>query len=376
MSEPTAEPVEAPARERAGCRLEAKVAEGPFSEVWRGVRLEDGRPVAVKLARDALGARMLREEADVTRRLRYNTDVVVEVLAFDPGGDEAGEPPALVMPWLGERTFRDVLEAAASDDERVHAARAFVEVVEAVGHVHMLGVVHGDLKPENVLLDEGGRPVLVDFGLARVMRQARLERTLAQSLRSEDALTGGTLAYMAPEVVKGGEPTYQADVYALGVMLHEVLLGRRPDKVTRPEDLRRHLPGEVVDLILGRALAYEPLDRFGRAGHLEVELRLKLAPHLHTGLRRRALGAGRAALAGLAAFFVALRYAFVAALLATYAALAIGTAVTVAHEGVEGLFVLLPALLAVLLHTFVRWEGPETPEEASARTGFFWKKGR
>jgi serine/threonine protein kinase len=366
----------APGTSLGGWQLEERIAEGPFSEVWRARGLSHDRPAAVKVARTSVGVRMLREEYAVARRLRYNTDRVVRVIEFHDGEPQVAPPAVsyLVMPWI-PRTFRDVLNDVTTADDRARALKLFSRVVDAVGEVHMLGVVHGDLKPENVLIEDVfGEPIprVADFGLAKQLREVRLGQSLRQSLQTDDGLTGGTLAYMPPEAVKGGEPTYQGDVYALGVMLHETLLGRRPGKATSADALRSTLPEEAVAVLL-RALAYEPAARYGRAGQLETDLRHGLGDLRLTGLGRRVNALKRFVLAGLAAFFVALRYASVAALLGTYLGL-IGLVLSLClAEGPVGLIALTSFLPFFFLHVFVRWEGPETPAEAAARTGF-WQR--
>jgi len=246
----------------------------------------------------------------------------------------------------------------------------FCDLAVIVGSLHVHGIVHGDLKPENVLLHRPVAsveiPYLIDFGLARFRREVRLEQSLKASLQTGDALTGGTLAYMAPEIVKGGEPSAQGDVYALGVMLHEVLTGRRPSKVTTPAELKRKVPESLIPILL-KALAYEPSERYPSARAFANDLQRERAALSATGANRLARAFGRFVLGGLAACFVALRYVSVAVILASYVAILAGALAVFMNEGPVGGLVLLIFLPIAVLHGVIRWEGPETAEEASSR---------
>jgi serine/threonine protein kinase len=364
-----------------GFELLEFVAEGPFSEVWRAERGDER--VALKFARGEVGERMLAEEASLLERLANRNRaelrlpdspnhvyprVAAGALHFAPGSAEG--PGCLATLWIPNGSLRKRLSQAESADERARVAAVFCDLAGIVGILHAQGVVHGDLKPENVLLQrtrEGEIPYVIDFGLARFRREARLEQSLKASLQTGDALTGGTLAYMAPEIVKGGEPSAQADVYALGVMLHEALTGRRPSKVTTPEELRRKVPQALIPILL-KALAYEPSERYQTAKDFAKDLSEQRAAVSATGVFRLTRSFGRFVLGGLAAFFVALRYVSVAILLASYA-LVVGTAVLGVVTGkFEMLAVLLFFIPIAALHGVIRWEGPETAEEASSRT--------
>ncbi|MBL4845303.1 MAG: serine/threonine protein kinase [Planctomycetes bacterium] len=362
-----------------GFTLLELVAEGPFSEVWRA----QGRTevAAVKFARGEVGAQMLAEEArvlaDLRDRQRTAQNLSPEASPFRRGqevavgalysGSARGDERAdfLATLWIPGGSFRSRLERLKGPDDRARAVALFCDLVRAVGLVHAAGVVHGDLKPANVLIDEE-RPLLVDFGLARHLREARLERSLKQSLQSQDALTGGTMAYMAPEIVKGGEPTTAGDVYALGVILHEVLVGRRPSKVTTPSELKKTVPEALIPILL-KALAYEPTERYANADDFAWHLDQEREALTATGVSRRARSFARFALGGLAAFFVALRYVSVVTLLSAYVGICVGTIGLVVLEGPSGLFALITFVPIGILHAVIRWEGPESSEEAAAR---------
>jgi serine/threonine protein kinase len=335
--------------ELPGLDLHELVARTNLNEVWRGVRKEGG-DCAVKLALTDPGSDAFRQEARIVESLRD-----ARVSGVCPAEFRESPVPHLVLPWKGGRTFRDALDSKTA---RGRLVSTFLEVVETVARAHREGFLHGDLKPENILIDERDRPWLTDFGMARAIRTARLDSHVSVSMSASEQGWGGTLHYLPPEGLQGEAPAPEWDVYALGVILHEILLGRRPDRAATPEQLKSVLPAEVVDVLLD-ALAYAPSDRIRNARALKKRLDEIGDELTATGLDRGVRRVWRFGVVGLAAFFVALRYGMVAALLASYTALLVSCLFMPAL-----LFVAIPILM---LHAVIRWEGPETPEEAANR---------
>jgi hypothetical protein len=197
-------------------RLRARLAAGGMGAVWVADDAVLGRQVAVKvlgeaLAGDGLAAERLRREARAAARLGHPG--VARVLDL---GEDGGRPYLVMELLRGESLAGRLARAGALPP--AEAARAVAAAADALEAAHRAGIVHRDVKPGNVFLTRDGEVKLLDFGIA--------------SASNEAALTGGdligTAAYLAPERVLGHDATPAADVYALGVLLHELLAGRPP----------------------------------------------------------------------------------------------------------------------------------------------------
>ena len=197
-------------------RMEALLATGGMGEVWAARDLLLDRAVAVKvlggaLAGDGRAAERLRREARAAARLEHPS--IARVLDL---GEQDGRP-YLVMELLeGESLAARIDRAGAMAPPE--AARVVAAVADALEAAHRAGVVHRDVKPGNVFLTSDGEVKVLDFGIASAAGEAAL--TTGEML--------GTPAYLAPERVLGHPATPAADIYALGVVLYELLAGRRP----------------------------------------------------------------------------------------------------------------------------------------------------
>jgi hypothetical protein len=155
-------------------------------------------------------------------------------------------------------------------------------VLEVLSHAHARGVVHGDVKPENVLVDEGTGPLeerirITDFGLRRRIARAdgapAASASLAPSMASASVAAGaGTPDYISPEVAAGGEGDQRMDVYACGVLVFELVTGRRPSGFDLPSDLIPSLPREI-DAIVKEAMRSEPARRYASADAMRLAIR-------------------------------------------------------------------------------------------------------
>jgi serine/threonine-protein kinase len=190
---------------------------GASATVWRARDIERDRVVALKLLHphlfdDPAARARLHVEAAAVRRLDH--PAIARLLAHHLDGDQ----PALAFEHVEgvplDQHIADHAPLAPTD-----AARIAATIAEALAHAHAQGVVHRDVKPANVILDNGGGVHLLDFGVAGQAGVLGL---------TEVGTTVGTLPYMAPEQLAGLPPIPATDVYALGVVLYEMLAGRRP----------------------------------------------------------------------------------------------------------------------------------------------------
>ena len=194
-------------------RLEGLLGAGGMADVHRAEDLRLHRPVAVKVFRpgtDPDGERRFRSEAQTLAGLRHPGLVAVHDFAVEDGR------AYLVMELVDGPTLASELQREPYDAES--ATRVGLELAQVLAYVHGEGVVHRDVKPSNVLVDHDGRMRLADFGIARLVDSSGLTAV-------DDAV--GTMAYLAPEQVRGDPVGPPADVYALGLVLLESLSGRR-----------------------------------------------------------------------------------------------------------------------------------------------------
>jgi serine/threonine-protein kinase len=257
--------------------IERELAHGGMATVYLARDLRHGRRVAIKVLREelaaAVGAERFLEEIRVTASLQHPHILPL----FDSGS--ADGLLWYVMPFVEGETLRSRLarEGRLPADNAVQLVR---EMADALEYAHRRGVVHRDVKPENVLLQEG-HALVADFGIALALEHAGGERL------TRTGLTLGTPQYMAPEQA-AGERVLDArtDVYALGAVLHEMLAGEPPFAAeTRQEVLRRmmHEPAPTLatrrtdvppflDATVRQALAKRPDDRFPTAAAFAAAL--------------------------------------------------------------------------------------------------------
>ncbi|MEZ4387144.1 MAG: serine/threonine-protein kinase [Candidatus Krumholzibacteriia bacterium] len=278
-------PVAAP--DLSGLRLGAYelrdlIGHGGMADVYRAVRAdrEYEREVAVKLVKPGLRldqvAHRFRVERQILARLEHPN-----IAALLDGGVTPDGRPYLVMPYVQGRPITAYAEGAGLDPRRRVALLR--TVCEAVQFAHANLVVHRDLKPSNILVTDAGEVRLLDFGIAKLLDPAGLDLTLA--------VTGDarllTPEYAAPEQLRGEAITTATDVHALGVLLYELLTGRRPyrgdtlltlqrsiceDAPLRPGTVSRQPLDPDLDAIVMMALRKEPSRRYASAGQLGDDL--------------------------------------------------------------------------------------------------------
>ena len=260
-------------------RLDSTIARGGMATVYDATDTRLDRPVAVKVMRPGLAddpefVERFAREARAAARLSSP-----EVVAVHDQGTDAGTGTAyLVMERVSGGTLRDVLrEEGALPPSR--ALDLLEPVLVALAAAHAAGLVHRDVKPENVLLSADGRVKVADFGLARAIETSSVTATTGVLI--------GTVAYLAPEQVEHGRTDTRTDVYAAGVLLFELLTGAPPyssdspmtvayrhvhDDVPPPSRIVEGIPAGLDDLVV-RTTRRDPAARPVDAGAFLAELR-------------------------------------------------------------------------------------------------------
>jgi serine/threonine protein kinase/WD40 repeat protein len=262
-----------------GYRLLEQIGEGAFGVVYRANQPQIGREVAIKAV-----APELANHPDFVRRFEREAQIVakLEHPHIVPLYDYWREPDAayLVMRFLRGGSVEDLLRSGPLDPER--ASSILDQVAAALSAAHRQGIVHRDVKPGNVLLDELGNAYLTDFGVA-------LEPGSPE--RSSGTLIRGTPGYLSPEQVRLDPASPRSDIYALGIVTYEMLTGAAPfpessltalldhhltDVMPSVRDVCPDLPA-ALDRAIGRATAKDATDRFSDA--------LELAAAVHAALQ-------------------------------------------------------------------------------------------
>lgn len=260
-------------------RVERLLGTGGMSEVWLAEDERLGRWVAVKLLRDSVAdeqdgdlATSLEREARLIARLQHPNIVSV----YDVGRHEGRH--YLVMEYVHGNSLRQLLEARGRRGE-AEVVRYGTQIASALAYAHEQGVIHCDIKPENILVTEQGVAKAVDFGVAETVT-----RTLTAD-QARDVL--GTIAYLAPEVIQGAPADARSDIYSLGLTLYELVAGRLPFAGTTPAAIAgQRLAGAAPPLrafareaspelesVLARALALSQDDRYQTAAEFGAALR-------------------------------------------------------------------------------------------------------
>jgi len=199
------------------------------------------------------------------------------VTVFDAGEDRETHEPFFVMEYVAGRPLSEEIATGGGRLPLSKALQIACQVADALQYAHSNGVIHGDIKPANILISEDGRAKIADFGVAR----------LSQSVATHAGKIFGSPAYMAPEQLSGGEPEARSDLFSLGVMFYSMLTGFRPFqgnsaqtvcfKVMNVEpvpvsSLQADLPPEL-DRIVQRAMAKDPRDRYQSGADFAAEIR-------------------------------------------------------------------------------------------------------
>jgi serine/threonine-protein kinase len=262
---------------------------GGMSEVYRGFDAQLGRPVAIKRLRPDLVINpavrsRFRREAQAAGKLNHSAIVAV----YDTGEDrDATGPtiPFIVMELVEGHSLRDVLR----DEGRVSPVRALeltAGVLDALACSHAAGIIHRDIKPGNVMLTNTGGVKVADFGIARAVSDSSGTATMSGAVM-------GTAQYLSPEQGRGETADVRSDIYSVGCLLYELLVGRPPftgdsmvsivfqhisDPPSPPSVTNPDISSNI-DAIALKALAKDPADRYQTALEMKTDIESVLSGH-------------------------------------------------------------------------------------------------
>jgi eukaryotic-like serine/threonine-protein kinase len=266
--------------------LESRIARGGMGSVWRARDDVLARTVAVKVLHPSLSddddfIERFRREAYAAASLTHPNIVAI----YDTGHDESaggpGRPEAtshyIVMEYCSRGALDDLLRSEGSlEPERVLSIGS--KVCSALGYAHRAGVIHRDVKPANVLIAEDGSLKVADFGIAKAAFAAGDITTTGVIL--------GTVTHISPEQARGEDPDARSDLYATGVLLYELLVGRPPfmaeteigtaiqhlhDEPPPPRSIKPRIPKKVEEIVL-KALEKDPDDRYSSAEEMRAAI--------------------------------------------------------------------------------------------------------
>jgi eukaryotic-like serine/threonine-protein kinase len=262
-------------------RIEELIGEGGMGTVYRATDILLHRPVAVKmlhahLLRDATFMERFRNEAVLSAQLNHPNVATLYNLLQDRNDN------LMIMELVSGQTLDKLVKHQGKLSVEI-AVKITMQALDGLQHAHQRGILHRDIKPANLMLTHEGVVKLMDFGIARLQGSTRLTRT--------DRVVG-TLEYMAPELLDRAEPSVQSDLYAVGVLLYELLSGKMPFEATtdatlisqiltkKPIPLRSYfaeLP-KNLEMVLERLFQKKPDKRYASASELKNVLANIVAP--------------------------------------------------------------------------------------------------
>lgn len=267
-------------------RIKELIARGGMGEVYKAVDTSLGRTVAIKIPANTIAAdeksrrRFMREAHAASRLSHPNICTIFEV------GEMDGRP-FIVMEFIDGPTIQQMLQRSPLSIEA--SLRLSLQIADALEESHRGGIIHRDLKPSNIIINPRGMAMILDFGLAKRLRDSESvdeeSQTMMQSLTTEATIIG-TVAYMSPEQVRARPLDARSDVFSFGVLLYEMLTGERPftgsgqveimhailhGKPTAPHQLRAEVDRPLSDLVM-RAMRKEVSERYQTVAELKQDL--------------------------------------------------------------------------------------------------------
>ena len=261
-------------------RIIELIGTGGMAHVYRAMNLSSRKMVAIKVLKDEF-----RNDAEFLRRFEREARAVLHlsheniVRAFDVG--ETDGLPYIVLEFVDGRTLKEIIDENGPMPSRI-AVALVVQVLDALGAAHAAGIIHRDVKPQNVIVMQSGKVKLMDFGIAREVD--------ANTVTFTGSTVLGSVHYLSPEQAKGLPVTEGSDLYSAGIMLYEMLTGRVPfdgensvaialkhisDIPVPPMELSNKISPALNDVIL-RALNKDANRRYATASEMSAHLRRAL----------------------------------------------------------------------------------------------------
>lgn len=283
------------------CVIEELIGEGGMARVYRARQRHLERHVAVKVlppyyAADPAFIKRFKQEAQAMARLAHPNIIIIH-----DAGEEQGHL-FILMEYIGGGNLRDQMERQPLPPREI--VRIVHDVASALDYAHERQIIHRDVKPVNVLLDTNGRVVLSDFGVAKMLESSRAVTRTGAGV--------GTPEYMSPEQCRGAMVDARSDIYALGVMVYELLTGRTPfeadsytalahshiyEPVPPPSRLNPRISPAVQSVVL-KALEKDPAERFQKAGEMAFALEQAFAAQAPLPPSQRRATSGRVPVPG------------------------------------------------------------------------------
>ena len=261
--------------------VQQKIGVGGMADVYRGKDTLLGRPVAIKILHQNFGSDQdfvarFKREAQAAGKLNHPNVVSMYDVGFNQGFHY------IVMEYVSGCTLKEYIQHHGDQVTVQEAVKITVAIAEGLEHAHMMGIVHCDVKPHNILITDSGRVKVTDFGIARAINSA------TTMMYTNSVM--GSAHYISPEQASGKSINVSTDIYSLGVVLYELLTGEVPfrgetpvsvalqhvkDRVVAPRIKNAMIPPQLEQVVL-MALEKEPGKRFGSISEMIQALRMSL----------------------------------------------------------------------------------------------------
>lgn len=261
--------------------VQQKIGVGGMADVYRGKDTLLGRPVAIKILHQNFGSDQdfvarFKREAQAAGKLNHPNVVSMYDVGFDQGFHY------IIMEYVSGCTLKEYIQHHGDQVTVQEAVKITVAIAEGLEHAHMMGIVHCDVKPHNILITDSGRVKVTDFGIARAINSA------TTMMYTNSVM--GSAHYISPEQASGKSINVSTDIYSLGVVLYELLTGEVPfrgetpvsvalqhvkDRVIAPRIKNAMIPPQLEQVVL-IALEKEPGKRFGSISEMIQALRMSL----------------------------------------------------------------------------------------------------